>query len=632
MDNERQAIIRGLAEPKVEMILKAWFKRPMKSTDASIKAREDGNRLFIAKGHNSEMHENIWKFYSESIANAPSASNELALAYGNRSALLLHLQKFQESIQDIDRALAITTSSNLKEKLLKRKATCVTALAEDETAEDIGNKTKVLSLNKEELIKNVSNIIPNNDFNFSGKIEEDKAKIQEILATKKAADPYDSVSIQHNEKFGRHLIANRYIKPGEIIMVIKPYIKCLNLKNMHAFCGHCLKTSWATIPCDYCNWCMFCSEDCKQEAWQQYHDIECPVIPYIMFDQLGDYWKQLALRSTVMAIREAGGIQNLKEELDLVDNCNSKLHKGFLNGKFYNDRFQSIYSLSDHTSENALKVHIDHALLSLIVLTKSTTLFGKNMKFMKSKDLLSNEDVIFIGSLLLKFLKISDINTHSVMEGSSLCRFSKNLNHCLEDRCCARGACIAPIPSMLNHSCDPNIRKCFTEDMHLIIYALQPIKKNTQLFDSYLGCYFQTPMSQRQLAMKEFNFTCNCTPCRKKWPAILIDKTKTIVKKENEDFEQKLFDKLRPLFQSTENLDAHYCLSTLDYLSGNIEKATSNLIPPSYVTALLISTLWTQVCCTDIVFVVFYLSNKMYHSEKVHVLCLLQLVYILGYE
>lgn len=161
-------------------------------------------------------------------------------------------------------------------------------------------------------------------YSSSATTNEDRVNIQNILAEKEAAGPYDSVAMKHSAKYGRHLVAKHHIKPGEIIMVVKPYIRCLNLNNSHAFCGHCLKTSWASIPCDYCNWCMFCSEKCKQEAWQQYHDIECLVIPYIIADQVTDYWKQLALRATIIAMRDAGSIEKLKEELKKVDNCKSK--------------------------------------------------------------------------------------------------------------------------------------------------------------------------------------------------------------------------------------------------------------------------------------------------------------------
>lgn len=176
------------------------------------------------------------------------------------------------------------------------------------------------------------------------------------------------------------------------------------------------------------------------------------------------------------------------------------MRKGFVNGKLSNNHFASIFSLSCDVSSDVLEKHVDHATITLVVLAKSTSLFGDSNKFICGEDIASNEEAVFVGSLLLRMLKISDINAHcvsiyqnffilflfknflfKVMEGSSLCRFSFELKECEVNRCCERGVCLTTIPSMVNHSCNPNIRKCYTEDMHMIVYALQPIKKNSQV-------------------------------------------------------------------------------------------------------------------------------------------------------
>ena len=66
-----------------------------------------------------------------------------------------------------------------------------------------------------------------------------------------------------------------------------------------------------------------------------------------------------------------------------------------------------------------------------------------------------------------------------VMEGSS-CK-CQTASDCKEERCCERGACLAVIPSFVNHSCFPNVRKCFTNDINLIMYSIRPIAKNAQV-------------------------------------------------------------------------------------------------------------------------------------------------------
>lgn len=71
------------------------------------------------------MHAKILSHYSRSIALAPIESEALALGYGNRSAFLLRISKYKDSILDIDRALKITNSKILKIKLLCRKIECL---------------------------------------------------------------------------------------------------------------------------------------------------------------------------------------------------------------------------------------------------------------------------------------------------------------------------------------------------------------------------------------------------------------------------------------------------------------------------------------------------------------------------
>lgn len=67
------------------------------------------------------MHEQIWQSYAISIALSPIGSETLAVSYGNMSALLYHLNKYEDCIKNIDMAMNITKSIPLKIKHLCRK-------------------------------------------------------------------------------------------------------------------------------------------------------------------------------------------------------------------------------------------------------------------------------------------------------------------------------------------------------------------------------------------------------------------------------------------------------------------------------------------------------------------------------
>lgn len=100
-------------------------KKSKKDNAKSLDYRIQGNQIFKTDDHDIDMHIKIWEFYTKSIAYAINDSQELATAYFNRSAFLLHIRKYPESIADIDRALKFTKSDNLLVKLYCRKIVCM---------------------------------------------------------------------------------------------------------------------------------------------------------------------------------------------------------------------------------------------------------------------------------------------------------------------------------------------------------------------------------------------------------------------------------------------------------------------------------------------------------------------------
>lgn len=87
--------------------------------------------------------------------------------------------------------------------------------------------------------------------------------------------------MEWNEKYGKHMVANQDIKPGEIIAVEEAYV-AFPLKNKQfLICSHCLKQTWNGIPCNFCTSNIYCSEKCNQQAWVEYHDVECSIMPIV---------------------------------------------------------------------------------------------------------------------------------------------------------------------------------------------------------------------------------------------------------------------------------------------------------------------------------------------------------------
>ncbi|XP_011502952.1 PREDICTED: SET and MYND domain-containing protein 4-like [Ceratosolen solmsi marchali] len=441
-----------------EFITKINTKYIGKNSKISTKVRQKGNQLYIRKSHNAEIHKEIFNLYSMSVTFAIDASEELALAYGNRSAFLLHLGKYKESLEDLDKALNITMSNILKVKLYCRRVECLILLG-------------------------LSDILDCNKVNVVSKKEDKKNPLIEKLLEKEK-DIFSNIDINYSEKYGRYLVTTKEYKPGQIIYVETPYVACSNNKNPYIYCCHCLAIAWAGIPCKYCNWCIFCSVKCRVEAWKTYHNIECSVFPYIKkFSKNFVQSFQLSVKVMLMGMKEFDTIDKFKSEIEYIDKYNDKRTKGFLNDEvFVNTKFRSIYSLSNNISKQQFKTNVQNTAIALACIIKYTSFFKFNfVTNQELKSLIKNSEVVFIGTLLLKLINITCNNRHIIFNSLQACNKNSQPLRCAIAQCCSKGICLAPVSSLINNSCIPNVKRCFTEDHKIIIYAVETIPQNSQV-------------------------------------------------------------------------------------------------------------------------------------------------------
>lgn len=108
-------------EPEEEVLLKIEEKSSSKSEEA----RSAGNVFLKKKKHNNTIIKEAYFCFSKSAAYALPDSEELALAYNNRSILSQHIKKYHFALVDIDEALRITASPVLKIKLLIRQISSI---------------------------------------------------------------------------------------------------------------------------------------------------------------------------------------------------------------------------------------------------------------------------------------------------------------------------------------------------------------------------------------------------------------------------------------------------------------------------------------------------------------------------
>ncbi|XP_020298423.1 SET and MYND domain-containing protein 4-like [Pseudomyrmex gracilis] len=303
-----------------------------KDAKKSEELRENGNKTFVKGGLDNMTCVDALKLYTKSIAFAPYPSEQLALAYANRSAVLFQLGLHLECVLDIDRALAFNYPDNLKAKLYIRKAECLMILESCSTEDTLKEAQHWLEMSQkdanQEKLRAKLNVLHRKTVQIKPNVQNPlrEAQIKEsplptiIPQNNEVPCASDAVAIKYNKRYGRHVVATRNIRPGEVIAVEKPYSMMLTQENMQTHCSNCLRVCWANIPCNYCTYAMYCSEECKYAEWKKCHDVECAVFPCLVersFLNL-DFF---SLRLAILAVREAGSIQQLKTMLQEVDKC-----------------------------------------------------------------------------------------------------------------------------------------------------------------------------------------------------------------------------------------------------------------------------------------------------------------------
>ncbi|KAJ8678888.1 hypothetical protein QAD02_014675 [Eretmocerus hayati] len=474
------ASAEGLGMPNATIMYKMNEKSSLKSEEF----RMSGNVLFRKEKHDLQDHKMILHFYTKAIAYAPPNSEALALGYSNRSALWLHVQKYDLCLRDIKRALQITASEGLKEKLISRQKKCL-------------------------------------DLHEGVKKDCIKLKLPILKPSKLVPCAAESIALTYNEKYGRHYIATRDLRPGEIILIEEsPYI-AVNHYQKYLICSHCLAFAWAGIPCEFCVYTVYCSETCKKEAWHLYHENTCPRLP--LLQSVAEVSKDLFLfvdMSTriIDIFVKKEGVETMLKEAAMIDK-----RKGLVGAETYlrEDnldcrKFRSLYGLSnckiiDHAQPPSLSTIRD----KLSYIQKN----GNSTKFVAAP----------IGS-----------------NDGPECYHCKDLESCLRNNCVARGAIIGPCCSFMNHSCYPNVASAFLPGPKIVMITQRPVKKGEQLFISYgprADVESESRESRQDKLLKNYYFVCDCEGCSHNWPDLRPQKKSNKTKKILEDGLTKTFGK-----------------------------------------------------------------------------------------
>lgn len=201
-----------------------------KDVETSTEYRKQGNMKFLDKKWTEAI-----QLYNKSLCFAPIGSENISLAYGNRSDCFFHMRMYEECVVDIDLAIKANHRQQSMPKLIKRRTDCL------------------------KLMQNESQIkesVP--------KLSYDANKSYPAMA--------NVLNVELVGGYGRGIVAKDDIDVGKTILVEKAFVsqpqaaECTN-------CSICMKKLANFIACDKCSSAMFCTSNCITK--KHIHRMEC---------------------------------------------------------------------------------------------------------------------------------------------------------------------------------------------------------------------------------------------------------------------------------------------------------------------------------------------------------------------
>lgn len=181
-----------------------------KSKDLSTKHRLKGNELYEQKKYFSALCA-----YNQSLCYAENGSEDLGLAFANRSAVYFEINEFDLCKENIKLANENGYPSSKFEKLAKREKNCFK-----------GIKTNVRKQNLLQITQR-----PNMKYPFIA----------------------DCLKLKDDEEFGRHIVTDKSLNTGEIVAIDRPFCSILIAKCRVTRCTNCLcQCKMNLFPCRNC--------------------------------------------------------------------------------------------------------------------------------------------------------------------------------------------------------------------------------------------------------------------------------------------------------------------------------------------------------------------------------------------
>ncbi|NWI96286.1 SMYD4 protein, partial [Pitta sordida] len=524
--------------------------------------REQGNQEFGRSRYQAAV-----RLYSKAASHEPPGSPEVSICFANRSAALFHLGHFEVCLEDIARAESHGYPDRLLPKVLLRKVECLLCLGRLQDAADalseVENKTAMGGLmtgpTGQALLKKLSQLkvklhekerCPEPAREACSDIQG-KSEIWEENDSISGAS--SSLSLNFDTERGRHLLASQDIVPGQSLLKEEAFVSVLcpgesflqdssetawdtGVTNADLYCHRCLRQLLASVPCRGCSYAKYCSQDCADVAWEQYHRTECSLGALLL--TLGVFC-HVALRTILLAgFAEVSRLVEWSHSGGKDPHSPKERHKCFSEAPDagagtrgvpgcnddgqYQSSYQAVFHLLPHTERHSPE-HKFLCMLSVVAVCKQLQETGLEAALLnwdspeqrskpktseKTSDELSPELKTVAEAMLRHMLQLQ-CNAQAITVMQEL---GPRDGAVVNKKPVRLATAFFPVLSLLNHSCCPNTSVSFSGTA-ATVRASQRIPRGQEIFHCYGPHQCRMRVAERQQLLSQYFFECRCWAC-----------------------------------------------------------------------------------------------------------------------
>lgn len=396
-----------------------------KNMEWAAENRRIGNIEFRAGKYYDAM-----KHYTRAITYCNEDTELISLLYANRSIVCLKMGRYEDCLKNIEMAKARYPKKMLN-KLALREKTAKQFMAEQPAT--AAKESVRLSYDSHANIPSLAKCL----------------------------------DIRYNS-----LHATQNLQPNDIVLIEKPF--AVLQSNTFDQCAYCLRETFATISCQFCDHGMFCDDECRRAAYNSFHKYECGILCLLHASEVDIL---MGLRCAFVALQKTD-----LHELKKLFGENSKANA--FNPLFEYRRDANYERVSYKCLVNIKTPPVHRYPETLTTFTtdyQHAVLFaiGYVVRHIKSRlPIVMKDDEYFLYNFLYLHLE-SASNLIKNMNMKPLKGEQKKIS----DK--VKGFAMHGLASYIKISCKPNVEMYYDEDNVLVVKVIKPIPKGDQLFGSF---------------------------------------------------------------------------------------------------------------------------------------------------